>query len=102
MAQANSRRPLTAKASLRSQVTAHEIRGGESAFAAGTSVSPCQCHAMPPMLHTRLHFNTICIRRTEEWSLGAFKPSSAVRISGSAKQESIFKLLVPKQEFGVR
>jgi hypothetical protein len=58
--------------------------------------------AMPPTLHTRLHFNTICIRMTEEWSLGAFKPSSAVRISGSAKQESIFKLLVPKQEFGVR
>lgn len=24
------------------------------------------------------------------------------RISGSMKQESIFKLLVPKQEFGVR
>ena len=45
MAQANSRRPLTAKASVRSQVTAHEICGGESGIATGTSVFSCQGHA---------------------------------------------------------
>jgi len=33
---------------------------------------------VPPMLHNHIHCNAICIRRTEEWSLGAFKPSSAL------------------------
>jgi hypothetical protein len=57
MAQAVSRRPLTAEARVRSPVTQYMICGGQSdtgtAFNLSSSVLPCQYH--PSMaLHTRI------------------------------------------------
>jgi len=50
---------------------------------------------MPPMRHNHLHFNTICIRRTEEWSLRAFKPSSAVKDIGQQEAGKYFQTVSP-------
>jgi hypothetical protein len=58
MAQAVSRRPLTAEALVRSRVSPHGICGGQSGtgtgFSASTSVFPCQFHSIGAPLHGKM------------------------------------------------
>jgi len=62
MAQAVSRRPLTAVAPVRSQASPCEIGGGQSdtvtGFSPSSSVSPVSI--VPPMLDTHLSSSTCC------------------------------------------
>jgi hypothetical protein len=55
-----------------------------------TSVSPAG--AIPPMLHTHHHLNTLLIRRTSGRSLGSYKQSDANSGTG---QPTVFTLFRP-------
>ena len=74
IAEAVSRRPLTAGAQVRSQASTHEICGRHGGtgtdFSPGTSVPPVS--TIPPTLHTHLHLHDAVTRRTNGRSLGIF------------------------------
>jgi hypothetical protein len=82
MAEAVGRRPVTAEASIQSQVSPREICGGQSASGTGfspiTSVSPVII--IPPMLLTYVRSHVAVTRKTYGRSLRTFQKRAVSEI----------------------
>ena len=84
-AQAIIRRPLTAEAQVRSQVSPCAIYGGRSGTETGFSPSSYvfPVSGIPPPFHTHLHLHAALIRRENRRSLETFEKRTLSRKSGS-------------------
>ena len=80
MAQAVSRRPLTAEGRARSQVSPCEIYGGQSSPGTGFSPSTSVCPVIQPMLLSHLHLHVV-VTRTNGRNQGTFQNPAFFRQS---------------------